>query len=111
LNGGKPGLTQMTLSVLLAADPAHPGGAPSDWQVAALALLIRHVWSRYPALTQVLCRSEIDPSTPPGALDWDRLRQLATLLPGSDLPPLVARATPLVMLDDAGRAEPALRAR
>ncbi len=111
LNGGKPGLTQVTLAVLLAADPGQPGAAPSDWQMAALALLIRHVWARYPALARVLCRSEIDAATPPGALDWDRLCQMATLLPGSDLPPLVARATPLVMLDDAGRAEPALRTR
>lgn len=111
LNGGRPNLAQVTLSVLLAADPAHPGAPPSDWQVAALALLIRHVWSRYPALSRVLCRSEIDPATPDSGLDWDRLRQLATLLPAADLPPLVAQATPLVMLDDAGRAEPALRTR
>lgn len=108
---GQAGLNQATLSVLLAADPARPGAAPSDWQVAALALLVRHVWARYPALGLVVCRSEIDPDTPRSALNWDRLGQMATLLPGQELPPLVAQATPLVMLDTAARAEPALRTR
>lgn len=108
---GKAGLNQPTLSVLLAADPARPGAAPSDWQLAALALLVRHVWSRYPALGLVVCRSEVDTATPGSALNWARLGQMATLLPGQELPPLVAQATPLVMLDTAARAEPAMRAR
>lgn len=107
---GRPRLNHATLSVLLAADATHPGAAPSRWQVAALADLVRHLWARYPALAHVMCRSEIDPETPPPALDWAVLRQMSTGVPPLDLPPLVARATPLALLDRPARIETALRA-
>lgn len=107
---GRARLNHATLSVLLAGDPARPGAAPSRWQSDMLALLVRHVWARYPALATVICRSEIDPETPASALDWGALRQRATGAAPADLPPLVARATPLALLDKPGRAEPALRA-
>jgi N-acetylmuramoyl-L-alanine amidase len=106
---GRARLNHASLAVLLAADPHSPGAPPSRWQLAALAELVRHLWARYPALTHVICRSEIDPDTAPPALDWDMLRHLATGVPAPDLPPMVARATPLALLDRAGRAEAALR--
>lgn len=107
--GGRPRLNHVTLSVLLAADPQAPGGAPSPWQVGALAQLIRHVWARYPSLHHVVCRSEIDRNTPVSQLDWARLRHMVLGLPPTDLPPLVAKATPLALLDRPEPAEPALR--
>jgi len=106
---GRPRLNHATLSVLLTADPARPGAASSRWQTDRLAHLVRHLWARYPALATVICRSEIDPETPASALDWDALGHLATGVPPTDLPPLVAQATPLTLLDRPGRVEPALR--
>lgn len=107
---GRPRLNHSCLSVLVAANPDHAGMPPSRWQMSVLGQLVRHLWSRYPALALVICRSEIDPDTPVPALDWEALRHLVTGLPPADLPPLVARATPLAMLARPGRAEPALRA-
>lgn len=107
---GRARLNHVTLSVLLAADPSRPGAAPSAWQTQALAQLIRHLWARYPSLARVVCRSEIDPDCPAPALDWGRLRHLAVGVPPADLPPLVARATPLALLDRPAPAEAALRA-
>lgn len=107
--GGRPRLNHACLSVLLAADAARPGAAPSAWQVAMLAMLVRQLWAGYPALGLVICRSEIDPATPPSALDWPALARATTEPPTQDLPALVACATPLAMLGRPDRAEPALR--
>jgi len=107
--GGRPRLNHATLSVLLAAGPTRPGTGPSRWQTDRLAHLVRHLWARYPALVTVICRSEIDPDTPAGPLDWDALCRLTTGAAPTDLPPLVAQATPLALLDRPGRVEPALR--
>jgi len=106
---GRNRLNHASLAVLLAADPAHPGAAPTRWQLAVLAELVRHLWARYPALAHVVCRSELDPDAPRPALDWPLLHQLATGAPSLDLPPLVARATPLALLDRPARSEAALR--
>ena len=108
--GGKAGLNHASLAVLVAADPFHPGAPPSRWQTSALAQLVRNLWVRYPNLATVVCRSVLDPETPPSALDWDMLRQFVTGSSEDDLPAAVARATPLVLLDPPGRVEPALRA-
>jgi N-acetyl-anhydromuramyl-L-alanine amidase AmpD len=107
---GRGQLNHATLGVLIAASPEAPGMPASDWQISALAGLIRHVWARYPNLNTVVCRSEIDPDCPPSGLDWAALREAVALRPVEDLPPLVVAATPLALLEPAGRAEPALRA-
>lgn len=107
---GRPRLNHATLSVLLAADPARPGAAPTPWQIASLAQLLRQLWSRYPALASVVCRSALDPLCPAPALDWGLLRDQVTRAASDDLPVLVARSTPLALLHRAGPAEPALRA-
>ncbi|GGE07851.1 N-acetylmuramoyl-L-alanine amidase [Gemmobacter megaterium] len=109
LAGGKPRLNHVTLSVLVAASPQAPDVAPSGWQTLALAQLIRHLWARYPALGQVICRSEIDPACPASLLDWGRVRHLVVGVPPADLPVLVARATPLVLLDSPAPPEATLR--
>lgn len=106
---GRPRLNHVTLAVLLAADADGADRAPTAWQTLALAQLIRHLWARYPLLGQVVCRSEIDADCPASLLDWDRLRHLVVGVPPADLPPLVARATPLALLDRPAPAEAALR--
>lgn len=107
--GGRPRLNHVTLAVLVAAAAQGGDPPPSAWQTLALAQLIRHLWARYPLLGQVVCRSEIDADCPGSLLDWDRLRHLVLGVPPADLPPLVARATPLVLLDRPAPAEAALR--
>ncbi len=109
IGGGRPRLNHVTLAVLLSAGTAPDRPGPSGWQTAALAQLIRHLWARYPLLCQVVCRSEIDPACPASLLDWTDLRHQVIGTPAADLPPLVARATPLVLLDRPSPPEPALR--
>ena len=107
---GRAGVHRASLSVLVAADPSRAAQRPSRWQTAILAQLTRHLWARFPALTTVICRSELDPDTQLSPLDWTLLRRMVIDSTEGDLPPAVARATPLALLDRPGPAEPALRA-
>lgn len=51
----------------------------SAWQVEQTAALVRHAWSRYPDLVDVVSHAKLDPgrrSDPGAAFPWERFREL-----------------------------------
>lgn len=104
---GRGQLNHCTLSVLVTAAPDHPG--VSDWQLAITARIIRHAWSMFPNLRQVACRraQDADDMGAPG-LDAGALCAQVIDPPATDLPTLVARATPISLLERPKPAELAL---
>ena len=51
----------------------------SDWQVQQTAALVRHGWSHYPDLTEVVSHAKLDParrSDPGSGFPWERFREL-----------------------------------
>lgn len=110
---GRGPLNHVSLAVLLAAPSrgvTRPDSPHSVWQVAILGRLIRNLWARYPRLGSVVCRSELDTAVMPSMLDMTALRHAVAAQNSEDLPPLVAGATPLALLERGGRPEPDLRA-
>ena len=107
---GRGQLNHCTLSVLVAAAPHQPRATP--WQTAATAQIIRHAWAQFPNLSQVVCRTALDADAtdPASGLDWTKLRHQVTDQPPDDLPALVARATPICLLDRPKLSEHRLRA-
>ncbi|MDO9524107.1 MAG: hypothetical protein Q7J57_00990 [Gemmobacter sp.] len=107
---GRAQLNHCTLAILVAA--ATQQVHATTWQVAAAAQIIRHAWAQFPNLSQVICRFalESEPGDPATAMDWQMLRHQVTDLPPDDLPPLVARATPICLLERPRMTEHGLRA-
>lgn len=66
---------------------ANGGDSYSDWQVEAVARIVRYCWAKYPNLRHVVSHAKLDPErrTDPGAnFPWDRFRELVLAGP----PPL-----------------------
>ncbi len=58
---------------------ANGGDAYSDWQVEAVARIVRFCWGKYPNLRHVVSHAKLDPErrTDPGAnFPWERFRGL-----------------------------------
>ena len=68
----------------------------SDWQVEQTAALVRHAWSQYPDLVDVVSHAKLDPdrrSDPGAAFPWERFRELVLQPP----PALLAEVPPTVI--------------
>jgi N-acetyl-anhydromuramyl-L-alanine amidase AmpD len=73
----------------------------SDWQIFAASEIIRFCWAKYPNLRQVVSHARLDPERrrDPGAdFPWDMLRDKVVGAPPGEIAPLVARATPMMLL-------------
>lgn len=76
----------------------------SSWQISAAAEIIRFCWAKYPNLKHVVSHSRLDPdrrSDPGGNFPWDELRGKVVDAPPGEVEPLVARATPMLLLPKA----------
>lgn len=81
----------------------------SNWQVEQTAALVRHAWSRYPDLVDVVSHAKLDPSRrsdPGAAFPWERFRDLVlhpSPLARADVPETVAAlAGPIHIIGPSG---------
>jgi N-acetylmuramoyl-L-alanine amidase len=80
----------------------------SDWQVRQTAALVRHAWSRYPDLVDVVSHAKLDPgrrSDPGTAFPWDRFRDLVlqpAALVRAEVPEMVPALGPIQIIGPTG---------
>jgi N-acetyl-anhydromuramyl-L-alanine amidase AmpD len=73
----------------------------SEWQIFAAAEIIRCCWAKYPNLKHVVSHARLDPARrrdPGGNFPWERLRRRVVSAPPGEVAPLVALATPMLLL-------------
>ena len=82
VNGGRRFVNYWTIGIEV-VNSMKNNDPYSAWQIAQTAALVRHLWSKYPTITEVVSHAKLDPSrrTDPGALfPWDDFRK-AVLAP------------------------------
>ena len=84
----------------------------SDWQLRMTADLVRHAWSKYPRLVDVVSHAKLDPerrSDPGRDFPWERFQSMVLApLPRAEPMPL-AGAGPLRILGPDGKRSTAIR--
>jgi N-acetyl-anhydromuramyl-L-alanine amidase AmpD len=107
VGGGKTKVNHFSLAVNIVSRRAGNGPRPfSDWQVFAVAEIIRHCWAKYPNLKHIVSHARLDParSDPGGNSAWNKLRGLVVNTAPAKILPLVAKATPMSLLPKARTA-------
>ena len=105
VEGGRSRINHISLGIEIVNRQEVSNPDPfSEWQVSAAAEIIRYCWAKYPNLKHIVSHAKLDPDrrSDPGAnFPWETLRGLVVNAPVTELPPLVALATPMSLLPKA----------